>query len=62
MMPVPTTQQTQFSGVWTERTGNAIATTTEDQFFSSATVTGTVVGWSASGYAGSVGSQSQMGK
>jgi len=57
-----TANQTTFSGTWKERQGNSTTQTREDQFFSTATVTGTVIGWNAGGYPGSVGSQSQMEK
>lgn len=57
-----TDNQTTFSGNWTTRQGQTLTRTTEDQFFSSAIITGTVIGWNATGTAGSIGSQVQVGK
>ena len=58
-----TTQlQNTFSGTWTEQQGNVTTRTVENQFHTSAEVSGTVVGWTAGGRQGSFSTLVQTGK
>ena len=57
-----TETQTTFSGVWTEQHGATTTRTTENQYHTTAQVSGTVVGWTAQGRQAWFGSIVQVGK